>query len=59
MVSQDRYLHFENIDMKAPEICAQCSQCNREFSAQVKVGERVDDVLLRIRDEFNSHLCGS
>ena len=59
MVSQNRYLHFENIDMKAPEIHSQCSQCGREFTAQVKAGERVDDVLLRIRDEFNTHLCSS
>ena len=52
-----RYLHFDNIDMEKPVISSQCSRCKREFNATPKAGERVDDVLLRIRDEFNAHEC--
>jgi hypothetical protein len=57
MTSSDRYLHFDNIDMDEPVISARCSRCSCEFAANPKAGERVDDVLLRIRDEFNAHEC--
>ncbi len=57
MTSSDRYLHFDNIDMNEPVISSRCSRCGREFAANPKAGERVDDVLLRIRVEFNSHEC--
>ena len=57
MTSTDRYLHFDNIDMDKPVINAQCSRCKREFTATPKAGERIDDVLLRIRGEFNAHEC--
>ena len=57
MITADRYLHFENIDMQTPDIVSRCSLCQRTFTAEPKPGERVDDVLLRIRDEFNMHQC--
>lgn len=53
----DRYLHFDNIDMRKPDISSQCSHCGQTFKAEPKPGERVDDVLLRIRAQFDSHLC--
>jgi hypothetical protein len=53
----DRYLHFDNIDMQQPDISSQCSHCGRTFKAEPQPGERVDDVLLRIRAQFDSHLC--
>ncbi len=59
MVSQDRYLRFANIDMKDPDIHARCSQCGQDFSAVPKPNERVDDVLLRMRVEYNAHKCKS
>ena len=49
MPTKDRYLHFENIDMEKPDISSRCSCCGREFRAEPKVAERVDDVLLRVR----------
>jgi hypothetical protein len=52
-----RYLHFDNIDMREPEIHARCSRCGQEFSALTKPNERVDDVLLRIRAEYDEHQC--
>jgi hypothetical protein len=57
MVTHERYLQFDNIDMEEPDISARCSQCGQEFSAEPKPGERVDDVLLRIRAEFEAHKC--
>jgi hypothetical protein len=57
MTSLDRYLHFDNIDMDESVISARCSRCSYEFAASPKAGERVDDVLLRIRHEFNAHEC--
>ena len=38
MTTEDRYLHFDNIDLGEPEISSQCSQCGREFKASPKVG---------------------
>jgi hypothetical protein len=58
MVTNERYLHFENIDMKKPDISSRCSRCGQEFPAEPKPGERVDDVLVRIRAEFEAHKCG-
>jgi hypothetical protein len=57
MITVDRYLHFDNIDMEQPNISSQCSHCGQTFKAEPRAGERVDDVLLRIRYEFNSHQC--
>lgn len=57
MTPLDRYLHFENIDMEQPDISSRCSECGRAFTAIPRVGERVDDVLLRIRADFNAHEC--
>lgn len=56
-MTQDRYLHFSHIDMEHPNISSQCSRCGQEFSAEPKPGERVDDVLLQIRAEFEAHTC--
>ena len=34
-----------------------CSVCSRLFVAESKPGEQVDDVLLRMRAEFDAHDC--
>ena len=57
MITVDRYLHFDNIDVEQPEISSQCTHCGQAFKAEPMPDERVDDVLLRIRGEFNSHEC--
>ena len=49
MITVDRYLHFDNIDIEKPNISSQCSHCGQMFKAEPRPGERVDDVLLRIR----------
>ena len=57
MITAERYLHFDNIDMQIPYIASRCSQCRQTFTAKPKSDERVDDALLRIRAEFNMHQC--
>jgi hypothetical protein len=57
MIDLDPYLHFDNIDMQKPDISSQCSHCGRTFKVELQAGERVDDVLLRIRAQFNIHQC--
>jgi hypothetical protein len=57
MAVQDRYLRFDNIDIEKPDIVSRCSRCGQEFTAAPKPAERVDDVLLRIRTEFEAHKC--
>jgi hypothetical protein len=57
VISVDRYLQFANIDMQTPDISSQCSHCGQTFKAEPTPGERVDDVLLRIRAQFDSHSC--
>jgi hypothetical protein len=59
MPSSDRYLRFENLDMAQPKINAQCSACGKEFNSEVRAGERIDDVLFRIRAAYNAHECRS
>lgn len=57
MTNPDRYLHFDNIDMNKPDISSQCSHCGLTFKVEPMPSERVDDVLLRIRAQFDAHLC--
>ena len=59
MSSTTRYLHFDNLDMQQPDINANCSACGKEFRSEVKPGEHVNDVLVRIRKAYNEHTCGS
>jgi hypothetical protein len=53
----ERYVHFDNIDFEAPFITSRCSVCAREFEGQPRPGEHVDQVLLRIRAEYEAHEC--
>lgn len=59
MSATARYLQFANLDTRQPDIHAQCSACGKEFQSEVKLGEHVDDVLVRIRKEYNQHECRS
>jgi hypothetical protein len=51
-----RYLRFSNIFDRHP-ISAYCNQCERKFVGVYRAEERTDDVLLRIRAEFDAHRC--
>jgi len=57
MTAVDRYLHFDNIDVEQPCISSRCSYCGQTFEAEPRSSERVDDIIVRIRCEFNSHQC--
>lgn len=47
---------FETIEQDKP-IRGTCSACSRLFVAEPKEGERTDQVLLRMRAEFDAHDC--
>ncbi len=36
---------------------ARCTVCKRRFELQPKSGERADDIILRMREEFEAHNC--
>ena len=56
---ESRYLHFGNLTAQGEPIHAQCSCCNRDFvGIYGSANERTDEVLLRIRAEFEAHECG-
>ena len=57
MQAVKRYLHFDNIDLEQPDISSQCSQCGETFQAGPKLGEELDDVIFRIRAEYDAHEC--
>jgi hypothetical protein len=51
------YLQFNNIDVRKPNIFSRCSRCGQEFRAELHAGEKLDDVLLKVRNEYNAHEC--
>lgn len=55
----ERYLHFDKINMEQPDISSRSGWCGQTFCAEPKPGERVDDLLARIRPEFSAHVCES
>jgi hypothetical protein len=57
-VTRNRYLHFDNIDLSyGRAITACCSACGRQFVGKPIGTERTDDVVLRVRVEFDAHKC--
>jgi hypothetical protein len=57
-VTRDRYLHFDNIDLYGGRaITASCNACDRQFIGKPVGNERTDDVVLRVRIEFDAHQC--
>jgi hypothetical protein len=53
----DRTFQFlEKMEQGKP-MKGRCSLCNRLFVGDPKPGERADDVLLRMRSDFDAHDC--
>ena len=50
-----RYLQFDTIDVRSSELSSRCNACGKEFRAEVKFGERIVDVIQRIREKYNKH----
>jgi hypothetical protein len=56
MKHHQRSLEFTKVKTKAP-VLAYCSLCKRKFVGRQRSGETTDDVILRVRAEFNQHDC--
>jgi hypothetical protein len=56
MRNHSRYLEFSKITVGEP-VVARCSICKRDFVADPRPNERMDDVILRLRAEFAAHHC--
>lgn len=52
----EQYLQFANIETDKP-VVAWCSVCSQSFLAEPKSGDRTDDMILRVRAEFEAHDC--
>jgi len=57
MTPSNRYLRFQTIDVNDPNILASCSQCGKEFAAEPQSEESIEDVLRRVRAQFEAHKC--
>ncbi len=59
VTNQARYLHFNNISIDSPCVVSSCSRCGQEFTAERKPDEKIDDVILQVRQDFNAHECSN
>lgn len=57
VTTPSRYLHFDNIDVVRVRVHARCSSCGRRFTAEPNSGEMKEEVVMRVREEFNKHDC--
>ena len=57
VTTPSRYLHFDNIDVVRVRVHARCSSCGRRFTAEPNSGEMKEEVVMRVRAEFNGHDC--
>lgn len=55
MLAEHRYLQIERIDLQEPDISSRCSQCGRQFYAAANLTEKLEDVLDRIRAQYEAH----
>jgi hypothetical protein len=58
MADAERYLSFSHIENERP-VVAFCELCGKRFEAQPEAGKSVDDLILKVRAEFESHDCNS
>jgi hypothetical protein len=56
MRRHERYLRFENIET-GHSVTAWCSHCDRRFIDAPQPGDHIDEVLLRMRAEYEAHDC--
>jgi len=57
MSLRERYLYFDNLDLQQPVIFSQCSCCGQQFTATLKLSEHIDELLMRMRAEYEAHIC--
>ena len=56
-MAEHRYLHFDTFDLREPDISSRCSQCGQQFNATAKPTEKLEDVIDRIRAQYDAHKC--
>ncbi len=57
VVKQERYLQFSTVEI-GHSVSARCTRCDRVFLEKPKaVGERTDEIILRLRADFDAHDC--
>ena len=57
MASKEPYRNSDNIDIEKSDIHSCCKACGKEFTVTPRPGERIEDVLSRLRKEYDSHKC--
>lgn len=57
MTKESRALQFATMITGEP-LSARCSACHRVFIAIQRGTDRTDDLILKIKSEFNQHECG-
>ncbi len=56
MSDREQYLSFSNLENDRP-VVAFCSACGRRFEARPEPDKRIDDLILEVRADFDSHYC--
>jgi len=56
MTDSNRYLSFSNLQTGRP-VVAYCSVCDRRFEARPEADKRADDLILKVRADFDAHKC--
>ena len=59
MKLQKRYLHIDNFDLHLSALSSQCSECGQQFNGERREGEHIDDLLIRVKAEYEAHVCQS
>lgn len=56
MENKNRYLSFRTLENGQP-VVAFCSVCEKQFRAEPQPGKGIDDQLIKVREEFEAHVC--
>ena len=58
MTDPEQYLSFSNLENDRP-VVAFCSLCGRRFEARPEVGKGIDELIISVRADYESHSCHS
>ena len=56
-IPKSRFLRFDQIDIKQRNVSRICSRCKRRFTVHPGRGERIEEIVLRVREKFDAHEC--